>query len=99
MTDESDKIYKSNVILDIIAIPIAIGTAFIAVSEREQDWFGVGAGFLALFALGALFSDYFNSPKSKTSIIAPNRFARISAGITGITSGIYWVLSAWPQLL
>ncbi|MCU7828462.1 MAG: hypothetical protein KZQ85_05295 [Candidatus Thiodiazotropha sp. (ex Myrtea sp. 'scaly one' KF741663)] len=98
MTDP-DKIYKSNALVDILALFVVIGSAILAYVANDQNWFGVGAGLLAIFALFSLFFDYFYPPKTGDVIHAPNKFARISAGTTGLGSGIYWVLSSWPGLL
>ena len=58
-------------------------------------WFGVGAGILAIFAILTLFCDYFSHLGIGGA--EPDPYAHARAGIIVIASGLFWVISAWPQ--
>jgi hypothetical protein len=94
-----DEKHLSNIAVDLLASVVLIGSVLEAYSTQNQDWLGVGAGALAICSLLSLFVDYFSPPSTGDVIHAPNKFARLSAGILGIMSGVLWILSAWPGLI
>lgn len=64
-------------------------------SGVTSAWLNLGAGLLAILAIICVASEYFSPPKPGDNIRAPDKFTRVTAGVTGLTSGVLWVVSAW----
>ncbi|WP_143071658.1 hypothetical protein [Pseudomonas sp. NFACC39-1] len=64
-------------------------------SSVTGAWLNLGAGLLAILAIICVGSEYFSPPKPGDNIRAPDKFTRVTAGLTGLTSGVFWVASAW----
>lgn len=90
------KAKKVRIGIILASIIIVFYSCYLAFYESNKEWFGVGAGLLAIFAILSISTEYFFPPKPGDPLTAPNSFSRRAAGLLGILSGILWVLSAWP---
>ena len=87
-----------SIILIVLSSIIFTLSICFSINNQNKEWFGVGAGLLAICAILAVATEYFFPPKRGDDIKAPNAFSRRGAGVIGIVSGLLWVLSAWPNL-
>lgn len=59
-----------------------------------KDRWNFLAGLHAVSAIACALPDYFNPPRSKGALEAPNLLSRYCAGSLGILSGIFWMVSS-----
>ncbi|WP_141690784.1 hypothetical protein [Pseudomonas sp. 1 R 17] len=64
-------------------------------TNTTSGWLNLGAGLLAISAITCVAGEYFSPPKAGDNIRAPDKFTRVTAGVTGLISGAMWVASAW----
>jgi len=81
-------------VMAVLSFIFPIGMTLYA---NSSTWFGVGAGMLAIFAVLTLFCDYFSMLGIGGEKTRPDPYARPRAGIIAIASGVFWVISAWPE--
>ena len=92
---------KENSLANLILIVAVITTAlfiFVSLSQNEQAWLGVAAGFLAIEGILCFFSEHFWLAKKGEYIKINNPAASRIAASIGIIASILWILSVWPGI-
>jgi hypothetical protein len=88
-------------LINLILIVAVITTAlfiFVSLSQKEQAWLGVAAGFLAIEGIICFFSEHFWLAKKGEYIKINNPAASRIAASIGIAASILWILSIWPDI-
>lgn len=90
---------KIAIALAFLGILTAAVFAWFGFQQSNQAWLAVGAGFLGIEAVLCLAWEYFWPAKPHSMMRAPDRTARLFAGLLGIASGVFWIISSWPGFL
>jgi phosphoglycerol transferase MdoB-like AlkP superfamily enzyme len=72
--------------------------AVLAFQTKNQSWFRVAAGSIAIFTIICLWKNYFNPPKRGEMIRAPNAFVLRCGGVQAIWSSTLLIIGAWPDI-
>jgi hypothetical protein len=88
-----NRLAKITIALSLIVTIIFAALAF---ETKDQSWFRVAGGFVAVFTIVCLGKQYFWFPKPSEIIKAPNAFVCRWGGIQAIWSSILVIVGSWP---